>query len=45
MRLKAWLDLSRAQLIALGVLLLVAFIAGIYCMDTLYRRKHGGFRV
>lgn len=44
-RLLSWLELDRMQLIGLGVLLLLAFLAGIYCMDALYRRKHGGFRV
>lgn len=45
-RVLGWLDLTRPQLIALGVLLLlIAFVAGIYFMDALHRRKHGGFRV
>jgi len=35
----------RNLLIALSVALLAGIIAGLYLMDFLYRRRHGGFRI
>jgi SH3 domain protein len=39
------IDLGRLAASAIVILLLVGFVGGIYVMDYLNRRRHGGFRV